>query len=39
VRSVLAVETWIAIIGGALTAIACAAIRLCWRRGKRLEEP
>ena len=36
--SILDVETWICVMSGAVIAVACLAIRLCWRRGKRLED-
>jgi len=38
VTSILDVETWICVVSGVVIAAGSLAIRLCWRRGKRLED-
>lgn len=36
--SILDVETLICVVSGIVIAAGCLAIRLCWRRGKKLED-
>lgn len=36
--SILDVETWICLISGGVMVAGCLAIRLFWRRGKKLED-